>query len=218
MKIMELLKDHQTGQDETQLQSFVLGGRTPWGTYKQALRELYKRVRGLRISQTETDLLAIDIEEKQKESENTEGLALRRANIELRQLYGQMEEAERGLVDLKREAAIFWREANKLKLLIGEFTPERRIQLDREEWMHWHIKKGMIGKLITGIVPEVVLANLYSISAEERKKWLELLEGNPEKFIEEGEYGVMPLPPPSQEDIALLEEEIENDNLIEGQA
>jgi hypothetical protein len=52
----DLLLDHRTGQDATQIGSFVLGGRTPWGTYKQAIRELYKRARGLRQMITDRDL------------------------------------------------------------------------------------------------------------------------------------------------------------------
>jgi hypothetical protein len=209
---MDLLKDHQTGQDETQLQSFVLGGRTPWGTYKQALRELYKRVRGLRQMQTDIDLLRLDIEELTLEVDDG-GIEAKRAYVNLRQKHGQLEEANRGLADLKREATVFWREANRLKAVIGEVTPERRVELDREEWRHWHVKQGMIGKLTTGRLPDVVLKNLCSITTEERREWLLLLQGDPEKFIEDGEYGAMALPPPSDDDVLMLEREI---GLIEG--
>jgi len=216
MKLNDILNDHQTGQDDIQLQSFVLGGRTPWGTYKQALRELYKRVRGIRDSQTELDLLLIDIEELENGQSPVDTFEYRRAAVKLRQKRGQLEEANRGLNDLKRECAIFYREARKLKEVIGEVTPERRTELDREEWKHWLIKTAALGKLTTGRIPEVVLKNAYGMSEEERNELLSSISVNPEHFIERGEYGISAVPPPSEEDIKLLEREISDDHLISG--
>lgn len=214
MTLNDLLKDYQTGQDETQLQSFVLGGRTPWGTYKQALRELYKRVRGLRQMQTDIDLLLIDIEELELSPHPTCPFEYKRTAIKIRQKQGQLEEANRSLTDLKREAAIFYRTAAELKLQLGDITPEKRVELDRAEWMHWHLKKAALDKLTTGRISEVVLKNLYSIPLSERMQWFKQLEKNPEKFIEDGEYGVKAIPPPTEDDIKLLEQEIADDNLI----
>jgi len=221
MTIMELLKDHQTGQDDIQLQCFVLGGRTTWGTYKQALRELYKRVRGLREAQTSLDLLRLEIGDKQdviSGKAKPKSLSdVERSMVEIRQLYGRLEESERAIVDLKREAAIFYREARKLKDEIGEVTPERRTELDLEEWKHWNVKRAMIGKLTMGRIPEVVLKNLYSLPNEERMEILELITNNrAEDFIESGEHGRLALPPPTESEIKLLEGELENDNLIDG--
>lgn len=216
MTLNDLLNDHQTGQDDVQLNQFVLGGRTQWGTYKQALRELYKRVRGLRQMQTDLDLLLIDIEELERQITTEVGYEKRRAEIQLRQKFGALEEANRSLLDLKREAAIFYRAAAELKMELGDITDERRTELDKHEWMHWLVKQGQLGKLTTGRLPEVVLKNAYAMPEVDRRQLLQALSSSAEHFIEQGEYGMQALPPPTEEDIQLLEQEIRDDNLITG--
>jgi hypothetical protein len=217
--LMELLNDHRTGQDETQLCSFVLGGRTEYGTYKQGLRELYKRIRGLRQAQTDYDLLLIDIEEQKELINNAEvDRDRRRAEIKLRQLNGQLEEATRGLADLKREAAIFYRECSGLKEKIGELTEEKRHDLDRKEWKWYHIKRAAIEKITTGRVGDVVLKNLCSLPPEERKEWADIIKNDKlliEAF-ENSDYGRISMKAPTQEEIKLIEQEINesNDKLI----
>lgn len=208
--IDKLLADHRTGQDATQLGSFVLGGRTLWGTYKQALRELYKRIRGLRTMITERDLLLLDIEEMQEDLLQATGREEKRLCIKLRQKEGSLEEADRGIRDTKREAALFYRTAEELKLAFGEICEERRAMLDREEWKWWHIKKAAVTLKLTGRPDEVVVKNLASLPTAEREEWISVL-GDKNLLmstLENSEYGRQSLPEPTDEEIKLIEQEV----------
>ena len=218
--LMDLLDDHRVGQDETQLCSFVLGGRTEYGTYKQGLRELYKRIRGLRQAQTEHDLLLIDIEEQEEKIQKTQkwddtkssshDREKRRAKIKLRQLRGQLEEITRSLADLKREAAIFYRECSKLKQSIGKLTEEKRSKLDREEWKWHHIKRAAIEKITMGRIGDVVLKNLCSLPLKERLEWANIIKDDKKllEMFDKSDYGRISLAAPTPEEIKLIEQEL----------
>jgi hypothetical protein len=204
----ELLKDHRTGQDSTQIGSFILGGMTKWGTYSQAIQELYKRIRGLRQMITSRDLLLIDKEEVEERINGDDERDARRAVIELRSMMGQLEESERGIRDTKREAAMFYRVAADLKKVLGEITEERRAELDRQEWRWYHIKRAMIGKLTTGRVDDIVLKNLTSIPTAERQEWLSVMKDDAKiiSILEESEYGLSYALECSDDDVRVIEE------------
>ena len=212
MQIHELLKDHQSGQDETQLQTFVLGGRTPWGRYKQALRELHKRVRGLKIATTERDLLLVDIDELEERPRPCDQYERRRHDIRLRQKRGELIEADHALNTVKREAATFFREALALKAVIGDVTPAKRVRLDREEWRHWHLKKTALHRMLPHL-PEVVAKNLCALPEEERAEWISAIQSTrPEDFIGTGDYGQSAFPAPTEDEINQLETQLEGDD------
>jgi hypothetical protein len=208
--INELLEDHRTGQDATQLGSFVLGGRTAWGTYKKAIRELYKRIRGLRQMITAHDLLLIDMEEAQDRIASDDERDSRRAAIELRAMSGQLEESERNIRDTKREAALCCRVANELKNEFGEITEERRSELDREEWRWWHLKRAAISKLTTGRVDDVTLKNLISLPISERDEWLSVIKDDKAliELVDKSEYGRHDHITPTDTEIKQIEQEI----------
>lgn len=202
--LQDILNDHRTGQDSTQLGSFVLGGRTPWGVYKQAIRELYKRIRGLRQMITDRDLILIDIEELEELSKGDDRAA-RRAQINLRAKMGSLEEISRGIADTKREAALFYEQAAELKSFLGEISEERRRQLDREEWKWWHLKR----VAVQGIT-ELTIENLISLPTAERLEWLKLFHDREavQAAVERSEYGrEAPLFPDAQT-ITLIEREL----------
>ena len=206
MELMKLLEDHRTGQDSTQLGSFVLGGRTPWGVYKQSLQELYKRVRGLRQMTTDRDLLLLDIEELEEDSEKG-GRKGRRAAINLRSKKGSLEEADRAIRDTKREAALFYKVAVELKDKFGEVSEEQRQKLDFEEWKWWHIKRAAIAWSVSKRVDDVVLKNLTSIPIDAREDWLNVL-GDSDKLnsaLKESEYGRVETTP-TEKEIRLIED------------
>lgn len=207
----ELLADHRTGQDATQLGSFVLGGRTAWGTYKQAVRELYKRIRGLRKMITERDLGEIDREEIEERISGDDQRDARRATIELRAHEGRMEELERGIRDTTREAALFYRVASEIKAEIGEVTEDRRAELDREEWKWWHLKRAAIAKLSTGRVDETTLKNLCSLPIAEREAWSAIIKDDNALIgiLEQSEYGRHEQALPGPDEIKLIEMEME---------
>lgn len=206
----ELLKDHRTGQDSTQLGNFVLGGRTKWGTYKQAIRELYKRIRGLRQMITDRDLLYIDMEDLQDRIEGDDTRDAQRAKIELRALHGRLEESERGIRDTKREAVLFYRVAKELKDEFGEIDEMTRIKLDREDWRWWHLKRAAISKLVTGRLDNVILKNMCSLPIEERNYLLNIMKDDQtlERLIEQSEYGRELPSEISEDEIKLIEQNI----------
>lgn len=210
----QLLNDHRTGQDAMQLGSFVLGGRTPWGTYKQAIRELYKRIRGLRQMITDRDLLLIDLEEIEERITSDDERDARRAAIERRAMQGRLEESERSIRDTKREAALFYRVAAELKQHFGEVTEEQRAELDRQEWRWWHFKRAAIAKLTSGRVDDVVLKNLASIPIKERQEWLSVVKDDQAlvSLLEKTEYGRIEHAAPTVEEVKLIEKEIDNED------
>lgn len=210
----QLLNDHRTGQDAMQLGSFVLGGRTPWGTYKQAIRELYKRIRGLRQMITDRDLLLIDLEEIEERITSDDERDARRTAIERRAMQGRLEESERSIRDTKREAALFYRVAAELKQHFGEVTEEQRAELDRQEWRWWHFKRAAIAKLTSGRVDDVVLKNLASIPIKERQEWLSVVKDDQAlvSLLEKTEYGWIEHAAPTVEEVKLIEKEIDNED------
>jgi hypothetical protein len=120
-----------------------------------------------------------------------------------------MEEAERGIRDTTREAALFYRVASELKAELGEITEERRVELDREEWRWWHLKRAAIAKLTTGRVDETVLKNLCSLPIAEREEWTRIIKDDQAliDMLEKSEYGRREQALPSADEIKLIEKE-----------
>ncbi len=167
----QLLEQHRMFHDDVQLHCFILGGRHPWDRYKQALRELYKRVRGIRITTTERDNLRVDIDELRATVPANE-FDERRKQIKLREYGGRMEELERTLRDTEREARHFYAEAAAGYLKYGDLDPEQRRKLDLEAWgMRW-CGEAALGLLTGGRIPHNTLDNLMKMPAELRKNLL----------------------------------------------
>ncbi len=140
--LKELLNDHQLFNSDYQDDNFVTrSGGTPWGQYKQAIRELYKRFRGLRESTCDLEKLEIEIEEKAHSAKYDEGFKRKYAEIEHKRKTMQKEELERTIKDTKREFKRFYQQAMVLKKQIGEVDDKRRYKLDEE--MHVYKAKEM---------------------------------------------------------------------------
>lgn len=124
-----LLADHQTGHSEFQDDYLITtrAGGTTYGCYKQSLRELYKRLRGLRELTCDRDILKIEIGELNSSDKAKDKVEYRRKTM-------QMEEADRVIRDTEREFVRFYQQALFLKEKIGELTEEKRAKLDREMW------------------------------------------------------------------------------------
>jgi hypothetical protein len=98
MKLNELFADHQLYHSEFQMDNLITlrAGGTLYGQYKQALRELYKRYRGLKQLYGEKELLQVDIDElAEKQSENM--FEARRNKINHTQKVMSMEELTKTL-------------------------------------------------------------------------------------------------------------------------
>lgn len=139
--IEELLADHQLYHSEFQQDRFITikSGGTPYGCYKQALRELSKRHQAiqeleLQIEEAEIELdelrpLIVQIEGKESASAEDRRLIVdhKRKSLTLKNLDLTMRETQ-------REYGRFLQQARGLKAHLGEITPERRDELDREMW------------------------------------------------------------------------------------
>jgi len=136
MNLKELLDDHQTGMSQFQDDYFVTtrAGGTLYGQYKQALRELYKRFRGLRELICNYERLEIDIDELKETIENSTGFKKRRAEVDYKEKTLLIEESLRVVKDTKREFTRFYQQASYLKEKIGDLTNEKRHQLDVDMW------------------------------------------------------------------------------------
>ena len=135
--LFELLKDHESGMSKFQDDYFVTmrNGGTLYGQYKQALRELYKRYRGLREQIFGRRRLEIEISQATDNAKNFRSkYDQQMAAVDRDEKIAQREEADRLLADTKREFINFYSQAVAYKEYLGELTPERCEQLEREMW------------------------------------------------------------------------------------
>lgn len=143
--IEELLRDHRTGMSKFQDDYFVTSraGGTIYGQYKQSLRELYKRFRGLRQLISDRRRLDITIEELQYDIETfststdkKEQFKCRKLQVDLDEKLMSLEESDRVIADTKREFTNFYRQAVFLKGILGtsELTDEKFEELEQEMW------------------------------------------------------------------------------------
>ncbi len=111
--------------------------RSEYGQYKQAVRELYKRFRGLRECSFSREKLDVDIAECKYLSENAENEFERQRNeIDYRHKISMIEESDRVLNDTKREFVTFYKLATQLKKIIGEISVEKRFECDRTDHLN----------------------------------------------------------------------------------
>lgn len=129
--VEELLVDHQLYHSEFQQDRFITikSGGTPYGCYKQALRELHKRHQAIQELELQINEAEIDLEEIPEKGD-------RREQIQRRRKLLQLENLNLTLKETRREYERFLQQARGLKAHLGEITPERRDELDREFWEH----------------------------------------------------------------------------------
>ena len=139
--VHELLDDHRLYHSEWQMDYFITGqsGGTAYGMYQHALRELFKRYRGLKELYASRELLLIDIAELSNGGmcgwlRNT--FARQRKAINLAQKKLGFEDLERNIKDTTREFLHFYGQAATLKEQLGELTPERKVELEADTWRH----------------------------------------------------------------------------------
>jgi len=180
-KLIQLLDDHQTGMSKFQDDYFVTtrAGGTLYGQYKQALREVYKRFRGLRQQIADNKRLKIDIEElefdikelKQKITKKAE-FQWRKKEIDLQEKTMLTEESERAIADTKREFINFYRQVVYLKEKIGDLTDEKREQLDMEMWLFKIKEMACIDFVTSGRLRNSTFEFLHSLPKELKLKVL----------------------------------------------
>ena len=136
MNLDKLLQDHQLYHSEFQQDYFITArsGGTEYGMYKQSLRELHKRYRGLKELYAEKELLQIDIDEL-TESKTKDKYEKRRNEINCTKKIMAMEDLDKNIQDTEREFKRFYQQAIALKEKIGELTELKRSALDKDMWI-----------------------------------------------------------------------------------
>ncbi len=138
--VHDLLADHQKYHSSAQIDAFIVArnGGTPYGQYKQVLRELDARRNNLFTRYNERELLGIDIEDLEPCRE------VRRIQIEISQKEFQLQALEDTITDTEREFMRFYAHAVTLKTAIetehGPFDEAVREKLDAAEW-EWQMQE-----------------------------------------------------------------------------
>lgn len=177
--IKDLLADHVVYMTEFQHDHFVTAraGGTLYGQYKQAVRELEKRIRGLRDAYCSHDLLLIDIDEQRHLCEHGEGeFDRRRAEVELKRKTLSVDESTVNIKETEREATSFYRQAAQLKEHLGELTAEKRDALEREMWEYLTKYHAAISVLATGHISSSAIEMALALRGDERKRVLSAFE------------------------------------------
>ncbi len=150
-KLNSMLSDFQRFHDNLQIDSFITvrNGGTPWGQYKQALRELEKRYRNLKYYHVDIQESLLNIEDlESKYQAAPEKFDVRRVRIKIARERMALEEKESVLLDCEREFERFFAQCCALKEVLGEITPEKRRSLDIEYWK-FRLKMSAAVELLT---------------------------------------------------------------------
>jgi len=188
MNLKTLLDDHQTGMSQFQDDYLVTtrAGGTLYGQYKQALRELYKRFRGLRELTSNNARLQIDIEELETQiKDGDDTFYTKRKKVDYKEKVMLMEESQRAISDTKREFMRFYQQAAHLKEKIGELTDEKRHQLDMEMWEFKIKEMAVIDWISSGRLRNSTFEFLHSCPKEMKKRLANAISlKNQNKLIE----------------------------------
>lgn len=195
VKLRKLLKDHQIYHSDFQMDNFITirSGETQYGQYKQALRELFKRYRGLKELYIAKELLQVDIDESETQHHCKLGFTQQRAGINFAKHRMDMEDLERNIEHTEREFKRFYAQANALKKEIGELTHEKQNKLDQEMWLHKLKSMVAIDYLTKGRISENAIAFIMSLSKDLRIPLLAEIK-NHDKLIAWFENYDQPLP------------------------
>lgn len=161
--LTELLSNHQMFHSQFQQDNLITkrAGGTLYGQYKQALRELYKRTRGLREDwyqlektknkikqlQAKEQLLLNEVVEKKGSYNNMLSLEadvlkikIEKIQLDIKHSEMTLEEQNRSLRETFRELKRFYAQADWLQTQLeekhGKLTKEKINELDIDMWMY----------------------------------------------------------------------------------
>jgi hypothetical protein len=163
--LREMLGDHQLYHSDWQIDHAITEshGGTAYGCYVQALRELFRRYRGVKelylarekllnqIAELEDQLTGEDAEGRRpmiasvraavsalfraaSRKKSVGRFRVREWEIELARHRMGMEDLEMNIADTEREFRRFYAQCEALKGVVGRLTPERRAELDLQLW------------------------------------------------------------------------------------
>lgn len=138
-ELAALLKDHQARHSDFQMDYFITqrSGLTPYGCYKQALRELklrYGVLRDLYISRIGLEAEKQIADEELSLCEHIKQPQTTLVRIKVEKCRASLEDNLDVIAETEREFLHFLGQAKALKLIVGELTPEKRRAYEREFW------------------------------------------------------------------------------------
>lgn len=169
--LQSLLASYRPFHSAHQIDNYIVArsGGTPYGMFKQAVRELRSRWQSLCTQYIERE------EMRRKDVPDSD---LERARHRM-----QLEGLEVQIRDTEREFRRFYAHAVKLKAHIGELTEDRIEQLEAEHWMHKLKQQAALDLLSEGRVKRDTLELLMALDPETRSPIMDLL-GSPKGHTE----------------------------------
>lgn len=161
--LQSLLATYRPFHSAHQIDHYIVAraGGTPYGMFKQAVRELRGRWQGLCTQY---------IEREEMRRRDVPDSDLERARHRM-----QLEGLEVQIRDTEREFRRFYAHAVKLKAHIGELTEDRIEQLEAEHWMHKLKQQAALDLLTAGRVQRDTLELLMALDPATRSPIMDML-------------------------------------------
>ena len=203
-----LFQDHQLYHSNLQIDYFIIGksGGTTYGQYRQALRELTGRFRGLKSLYSSKVKLEIDLERTQEKinhrrkqefqteyEEKMNSFRLKELEIKYTEQLLGMEDLKMNIRDTEREFKRFYGIAVSLKRKIGELTPEKRDKLDEEFWFFNKKCAIALDFMGTGRIQKGTIEDIHSCPKKIKDQLIECLK-NPKQTVAWYEEYHLPIP------------------------
>ena len=170
--LQSLLATYRPFHSAHQIDHYIVAraGGTPYGMFKQSVRELNARWQGLCTQYIEREEMRRNGEPCQCCEPDAERACLSRARHRM-----QLEGLEVQIRDTEREFRRFYGHAVKLKAHLGELTEERIEALEAEHWMHKLKQQAALDLLTAGRVQRDTLELLMALDPATRSPIMDLL-------------------------------------------
>lgn len=170
--LKKLVADHRKYHSYPQIETMIVGrgGKTRWGQYRQAVRELYSRFRRLQELMLDREEKILDLEDAELELTNCNlnGRDTRRTDIEIERARVALDCIALTLKEVKREFDAFFDLAQQLKKEVGEPTPAEVKELDREHLIVSVKMRACLDILTINNLSAGTIERLSALTGEER--------------------------------------------------
>jgi len=135
MPLKDLLIHHNKYHDSFVIENFITAraGLTDYGMFKQAIRELYKRFRGLQGVYCQRDNLHLDLE-REREKQISDNYKNRKRMIRIREKMYALEVTQRAIKDTETEFCHFYNQASQLYEKVKPLTQKRIKEFEENFW------------------------------------------------------------------------------------
>lgn len=179
------LLDHQHYHSEFQIDCFIThrgGDHHPWGMFVQCLRELHARRKTLTDSEIAFDNNEIEIEEsewkmskrawsrKAKFAKRVEALRLKKLLIARSSFAKQFYETKRELTRFLDQIRVL-----RKQLRVETITPEKRLEFDRDYWLHRLKLRICVSIMTSNVVPADIFEMIPGLHLQVRQPLIEFI-------------------------------------------